>query len=169
MRRVSEQVFTLFLIAMMLLVGAGVRADSAGVSENYRVLEWPDLVPRGWEPPMVAPAHDEIEARGVDPASVIEALDNTLVALPGYMVPVVFEGRQVTEFLLLPMLPHHTKQHAHLEPNQRVYIRLIEPTAVEKPLQPIWVVGTLTLNAVFTDSGMAAYSIVDALSTPYEY
>ena len=169
MQRVSDQLFTLFIIAMMSLAVAGVRAESADITENYRVLEWPDLVPEGWEPPLVAPAHDEVEARGVDPASVVAALDNTLVALPGYRVPVVFEENQVTEFLLVPMLPHHTKQHAHLEPNQRVYVRLIEPIPVENPLQPVWVVGSLTLDAMFTDSGMAAYGIVDALSTPYEY
>lgn len=168
MKRTPGQLYSLCIAAVLLLGGTAVHAESADITENYRVLEWPDLVPDGWEPPLVAPAHDEVQTRGVDPASVVTGLANTLVALPGYLSPVVFEGNLVTEFLLVPMLPHHTRQHAHLESNQRVYIRLIEPLPVEEPLAPVWVVGKLTLDAVFTDSGFAAYSVIDALSTPYE-
>jgi hypothetical protein len=42
---------------------------------QYRLLEWGDLVPEGWEPPLVAAAFDEVTASGVDPASVVHDLD----------------------------------------------------------------------------------------------
>ena len=96
-------------------------------------------------------------------------LDQELVALAGFMKPVVFEGNQVSEFLLVPFLPHHTRQHAHLEANQMVYVYLLEPLTVENPLSPLWAVGTIYLEPVMTDEGPAAYRIADAVTTEYEY
>ena len=137
--------------------------------ENYRVLEWQDLVPDGWEPPLVSRAYDEVSDASVDETSVVKDLDRQLAALPGYMKPVVYEGNQVSEFLLVPYLPHQIKAHAHLEPNQMVYVYAMEPVVVEKPFDPIWVVGTVSLEAVMTDEGPAAYRIVDAVTTEYDY
>ncbi len=137
--------------------------------ENYRVLEWQDLVPDGWEPPLVSRAYDEVSDASVDETSVVKDLDRQLAALPGYMKPVVYEGNQVSEFLLVPYLPHQIKAHAHLEPNQMVYVYALEPVVVEEPFDPIWVVGTVSLEAVMTDEGPAAYRIVDAVTTEYDY
>ena len=160
-------------ITLLLCTAHPVAAASETVNEdpasNYRVLQWPELVPEGWEPPLIPPAHNEVEAKGVDPSAVVSELGQKLVTLPGYMRPVVFEGNEVSEFLLVPYLPHQIKQHAHLESNQMVYVTLYEPVKVDKPLDPIWVVGTMTLDAVYTDEGMAAYSIVEAVTTDYRY
>lgn len=155
-----------------LIVSAAPAAGS-GESEKpynqYRVLEWKELVPEGWEPPLVPEPFDAVDASSVDEASVVAELDQQLAALPGFMKPVVFEGNQVSEFLLVPFLPHHTRQHAHLDANQMVYVYMLEPVEVENPLNPIWVVGTITLESVMTEEGPAAYRFVDAVTTEYEY
>jgi hypothetical protein len=143
--------------------------ESEEPHEQYRVLEWKELVPEGWEPPLVPESFDEVGVDSVDKDSVVQELGQQLVALPGFMKPVVFEGRQVSEFLLVPLLPHHTKQHAHLDANQMVYVYLLEPVEVENPFTPVWVVGTITLEPVMTDEGPAAYRIADAVTTEYEY
>ncbi|WP_170287463.1 DUF3299 domain-containing protein [Halioglobus maricola] len=135
----------------------------------YRVLEWPELVPQGWEPPLVATAHDEVEQRGIDPKAQVTSLDQQLVSIPGYMKPIVFDEQLVSEFLLVPYLPHQIKQHSHLEANQKIYIKLLEPLEVENPLAPLWVVGTMTLHSTFTDEGHAAYGIHDAITAEYTY
>ena len=150
-------------------IAAAPETEQEDPASNYRVLQWPELVPEGWEPPLIPPAHNEVEAKGVDPSAVVSELGQQLVTLPGYMRPVVFEGNEVSEFLLVSYLPHQIKQHAHLESNQMVYVTLYEPVKVERPLDPIWVVGTMTLDAVYTVEGMAAYSIVEALTTEYRY
>ena len=137
--------------------------------ENYRVLEWKDLVPEGWEPPLVPEAYDQVSDTSVDETSVVKDLDGQLAALPGYMKPVVYEGNEVTEFLLVPFLPHQIKAHAHLEPNQMVYVYALEPVVVEQPFDPIWIVGAISLEPVMTDEGPAAYRMVEAVTTPYEY
>jgi hypothetical protein len=148
------------------VMGSG---ESEEPHSQYRVLEWNELVPEGWEPPLVPEPYDEVGTSSIRKDSVAQELNQQLAALAGFMKPVVFEDNQVSEFLLVPFLPHHTAQHAHLDANQMVYVYLLEPVAVENPFAPIWVVGTITLEPVMTDEGPAAYRIVDAVTTEYEY
>ena len=159
------------LCAALIIVAAPVAksGESEAPHEQYRVLEWEELVPEGWEPPLVPEPYDEISASSVDRDAVVAEFDHQLAALPGFMKSVVFEGDRVAEFLLVPFLPHHTRQHAHLDANQMVYVYLLEPVQVENPLAPLWVVGTITLESVMTDEGPAAYRIVNAVTTEYEY
>ena len=96
-------------------------------------------------------------------------LDGQLAALPGYMKPTVYEGNQVSEFLFVPFLPHQVQTHAYLEPNQRVYVNVIEPVTIDQPSAPIWIVGTMSLEPIMTDEGPAAYRMTDAVTTEYEY
>ncbi len=163
-----------FVLSILLTLPSSTIALATGTAEedpsaHYRVLEWAELVPEGWEPPLIPPAHNEVEAAGVDRSAVVTELGQQLVTLPGYMRPVVYRDNEVAEFILVPYLPHQVKQHAHLEANQMVYVALHEPVRVENPMAPVWVVGTMTLDAVFTEEGFAAYSIVDALTTEYRY
>jgi hypothetical protein len=157
-------------LAMFAAFGSAAAAETADSPiENYRVLEWNDLVPDGWEPPVVSQAYDQVTADDLDEASVVRDLDGQLAALPGYMKPVVYEGSTVSEFLLVPFLPHQVRAHAHLEPNQMVYVYALEPVDVENPYEPIWIIGTMSLEPVMTEEGPAAYRMDDAVTTAYEY
>lgn len=159
-------------LVLFALVSGPVPATASEPSEaheRYRVLQWEDLVPDGWEPPLVAKAYDEVSDANVDETSVVKNLDGQLSALPGYMKPIVYDGNEVSEFLLVPFLPHQIKAHAHLEPNQMVYVYTLEPVVVEQPFEPMWVVGTLSLEPVMTGEGPAAYRMIDAVTTEYEY
>ena len=170
--RRSGRRLSLLLVSLALLSGQvhGTASEPPEAPhERYRVLEWKDLVPEGWEAPIVPRAYDEVSEADVDEASVVRDLDGQLAALPGYLKPVVFEGNQVSEFLLVPFLPHHTTTHMHLEPNQMVYVYALEPVVVENPFAPIWIVGALSLEPVMTGEGPAAYSMTEAVTTHYEY
>ena len=155
------------LIAPVLPAATG--AELSDIASQYHMLEWVDLVPEGWEPPLIPPGHDSAESTQVPVEAVVAKLDRQTVTLPGFMKPLVFEGNEVFKFLLVPFLPHHTKQHAHLDANQMVHVSLLEPVIVDKPLAPIWVIGTITVDAVLTEEGPAAYSIGDAVMTEYKY
>jgi len=167
-------------LAALLMIAASLAASTKPVTayadesdasphDNYRVLEWSDLVPEGWEPPLVPKAYDDVAAADVDEASVVTDLDGQLSALPGYMKPIVYEGNEVSEFLLVPFLPHQISTHAHLEPNQMVYVYALEPVIVEKPFDPVWVIGAMSLEPVMTDEGPAAYRMIEAVTTEYKY
>lgn len=157
------------LLSVLIALGGPALAQSGASEAPARTLEWPQLVPADWEPPIIADAHDETLTRDVDPAALVGDLEGQRVRLPGFMKPTVFDGRSVSEFLLVPYLPHHVTQHAHLEANQMVYVMLERPTFVENPLQPVWVSGVLDLRTVITDEGPAGYRITAATSSAYQY
>ncbi|KAA1189586.1 DUF3299 domain-containing protein [Pseudohalioglobus sediminis] len=165
---------TPFLTLLIVVLVGNFYGHTAAAADNlpeaqYRVLAWEELVPEDWEPPVIPRAHNEARATPVDPAAAVASLDQQLVALPGFMKPVVFAENQVSEFILVPLLPHHTQHHAHLDVNQMVYVKLLEPLRVENPMTPLWVIGTMTVQSVFTDEGPVAYRIADGVTTEYEY
>ena len=170
-RTVLSQRFwpALVLLAFAFGPAPAMATEPSAAHEQYRVLDWDDLVPDGWEPPLVPSAYDHVSATKVDESSVVKDLVGQLSALPGYMKPVVFDGNKVSEFLLVPFLPHQIRAHAHLESNQMVYVYALEPVIVEQPFEPIWIVGTMGLEPVMTDEGPAAYRMVEAVITEYEY
>lgn len=174
--------------AVLLAVACGhtpaTASEPSEAYEHYRVLEWKDLVAEGWERPLLLAA-EEVDSPRVDESSLVPELEHQLVALPGFMRPIVragkhvtagdhkheelSEGEQVSEFLLVPFLPQHPCQHSLWDPNQVVHVNLLEPVQVDDPDDPVWVVGTMTLETVMTDDGLAAYRIGGAVTTPYEY
>lgn len=76
---------------------------------------------------MILPAPDDDGHVAIDPASLVSALVNTPVKLPGYMLPIKFTGTEVTEFLLIPFLEHHVPLHMHHEANQMVAVKFLFP------------------------------------------
>ena len=173
-------------VAMLIpvVVHAEVSAQDEDPLSHYQVLEWKDLVAEGWKRPLLL-SEEEVSSPSIDSSSLVPELDQKLVAIPGYMRPAVKEGQpqlvhdhdheqlsagtRVTEFVLVPFLPQNPCSHALWDPNQVVYVNLLEPVLVEDPENPVWVVGTITLDNIMTDDGLSAYRIVDAVTTNYEY
>lgn len=74
------------------------------------------------------------------------ALDGQTVRLPGYLLPLEFTGKRVTEFLLVPWVGAciHTPPPP---PNQIVHVKTAHPFEMTGVFQPIWVVGQLSARA----------------------
>lgn len=157
------------VILTFIICTAAVGAVSDDSAAHYRMLDWKNLVPENWEPPLIPPGHDSEEASKVPQEATVADLDGTMVTLPGYIKTAEFDNDRIKALLLVPFLPHHTKQHAHLDANQRVFVSLLEPTLVDNPLKPIWVVGTLSVDTTVTEEGPAAYRIADAVISPYNH
>jgi hypothetical protein len=75
--------------------------------------------------------------------AVNSALDGQLVRLPGYLLPLEFSGKQVTEFLLVPWVGAciHTPPPP---PNQIVHVRADKPFDMVGIFMPVWVTGQMT-------------------------
>lgn len=154
------------LILVCLLSGITFAAQK---SDTNTELDWKDLVPTNWHPPIIQPDPSKHDAHIVDKASLVSALQNKKVKLPGYMKPIVFEQNRVTEFLLVPFLEHHVKQHIHHDANQMVYVSLANPLTVINPYQPLWVIGEIVLESVETDDGPSGYKIINGVTAQYLY
>lgn len=178
--------FTILVFVFSIFVPAEAYSQTEDPASHYQVLEWKDLVADGWKRPLLL-SEEEVSSPSIDPSSLVSELNQKLVAIPGFMRPAVKEGEplialdqehdhehlsagtRVTEFVLVPFLPQNPCSHALWDPNQVVYVNLLEPVLVDDPESPVWVVGTITLDTIMTDDGLSAYRIVDALTTSYEY
>jgi hypothetical protein len=90
---------------------------------------------------------DEILAKKRAAASAVNtALDGKIVRIPGYMLPLEFAGKQVTEFLLVPWVGAciHTPPP---EPNQIVVVRSDKPFEMSGMFDAVWVTGRIATAA----------------------
>jgi hypothetical protein len=77
-------------------------------------------------------------------------LDGKQVRIPGYLLPLDYDGKKVTEFLLVPWVGAciHTPAPP---PNQIVYVILDEAFEVRSQFEPVWVTGGLMIEDVLKD------------------
>ncbi|WP_413582203.1 DUF3299 domain-containing protein [Bdellovibrio sp. HCB288] len=95
----------------------------------------------------------------------LKALDNQPVKLPGFMVPLEDEQRQVVEFLLVPS-PQACIHVPAPPPNQMVYVKMKK--GVPAMQGPIWVYGTLKLVTKQSMYGDASFEITGEAIEPYK-
>ena len=157
--------FVLFLLFASPLVGMAARAESA-LPTTY-VTDWAHLMPAG--------LYDFIPLEGMsasdwaDPdfqQKILDAerkirpeLNEVTVVLPGYMVPLVYEGADVFELLLVPS----AGQCIHVPPppvNQTIFIKLKEPTRMRTYWEPIIVQGQLSTTGAATEYTDTGYRIL---------
>lgn len=74
-------------------------------------------------------------------------LNGQNVRLPGYLLPLEFTGKQVSEFLLVPWVGAciHTPPPP---PNQIVHVRPEKPVTMSGMFEAVWVTGQLTTGAI---------------------
>jgi hypothetical protein len=90
---------------------------------------------------------DEIaEKKRAQASAVNPALDGKLVRIPGYLLPLEFSGKQVTEFLLVPWVGAciHTPPPP---PNQIVHVKSDKPFEMNGNFDAVWVTGRITAGA----------------------
>jgi hypothetical protein len=82
-------------------------------------------------------------------------LDGKLIRMPGYLLPLEFSGKEVTEFLLVPYVGAciHSPPPP---PNQIVHVKPDKPVANLQVFAPIWVTGKMS-----TASAKKSLSLVD--------
>ena len=86
----------------------------------------------------------DIIARG---RTVNPLLNGQIVRLPGYLLPLEFSGKQVSEFLLVPWVGAciHTPPPP---PNQIVHVKPEKPVAMSGMFEAVLVTGQLTTGAI---------------------
>jgi hypothetical protein len=92
---------------------------------------------------------DEIrELRKKRAGAIVKELDGASIRIPGYLLPLDYSGRKVTEFLLVPWVGAciHTPPPP---PNQIIYVLLNKDNAFESRsiYEPVWVAGEISTQA----------------------
>ena len=129
------------------------------------ITDWAELLPKGLYDFF---PEDMTTAMWVDPTFQQKVADaerktrpdvhNRPILLPGYMVPLVYDGEDVTEFLLVPS----AGQCIHVPPppvNQTIFVALEKPTRIRTYGEPIIVEGRLLTVLGRTDYAETGYRI----------
>jgi hypothetical protein len=156
-----------------------VVTDVASKSQQARRIDWDVLLPASErahyneEPP--PPIHDYLgeggkAARQSGSIAVNSRLDQTLVKIPGFVVPLVQDDTGlVTAFFLVPFLG----ACIHVPPpppNQIVYVKLnAGGVRLGSPEEPYWITGTLHTQSSGTRVATAAYTLDATRMERYKY
>jgi hypothetical protein len=101
------------------------------------------------------------QSRNVNPS-----LEGQLVRMPGYLLPLEFSGKDVSEFLLVPWVGAciHTPPPP---PNQIVHVKADKPVGNVSMFAPVWVTGRMsakpTQTSLYLVDGAADVSVGYAL------
>lgn len=90
--------------------------------------------------------------------------DGTRVKIPGFMVPLEDDSKQVTEFLLVPS-PQACIHVPAPPPNQMVYVKMKEGTPAA--FGPIWVYGEFKIVTKTSKYGDASFELSGDTIEPY--
>lgn len=164
--------------------GDAVQPSSTAKSQE---LGWENLVPSGYIPPenpLQSMTEEEVYQLmdGSDAsekylseleeklayAPVVPELDGKRIKIPGYVVPLEFDGQtELTEFLLVPY--YGACIHTPPPPaNQVILVHSERSLVMENPYDPIWVIGTLKTETVVNDMAEAGYTLeIDSIQ-PYD-
>ena len=160
---------------------AAATATPATTKPSFRELTWDDLTPKDWDPlkqfrEMNFGALSDADPKAIamlqrmretwDNAPTNAALDGQSVRLPGYLVPLDETKDGLIQFLLVP----YFGACIHTPPppsNQIVEVRPKQPVKGFRPMDTVWVSGTLRTLRSETYMGTSSYRM-DALRVePY--
>jgi len=100
-------------------------------------------------------------------ASVVKEMDGQSVRIPGFIVPVEFEGENlVTEFFLVP----YFGACFHMPPpppNQTIYVTSTEPIEYKSIYDPVWIKGVIKTEQQGNGIATASYSIDFHMLEPF--
>lgn len=145
------------LVALMVILAVPAWAAEPGP----RTLTWDDLIPPN------APKETEdayikdgktMSGFAYKPSffPVNPALNGKTVRIPGYAVPLTFDGTEVKDFLLVPFLG----ACIHVPPpppNQVVYVRNSRPLTDDELSDPVWVSGVLSAENLTSELAQSGY------------
>jgi hypothetical protein len=141
-------------------------------------IDWRDLLPekerKKYNPNAPAPVHGPLGEGGPPAVQVVttevnEDLDQALVKLPGFIVPIgAPRNGVVREFYLVPYIG----EDIHVPPppsNQMVYVHSASGIAAEAVHEAYWVTGKMHVETRTTPLGTSAYSLIANKVEQYQY
>jgi hypothetical protein len=158
-------------------------AESGAASDGVADLEWQDLTPGDWKPSSPFADADVAHLADDDPraralmgqlrielaaAPTVAALDDRLVRLSGFVLPLTAGTEEIKDFLLVP----YFGACVHQPPppaNQTVHVTTAAGAAYRGEMfDTVWVEGRLHIEHYSNALGDAGYAINDARVRVYD-
>jgi hypothetical protein len=164
----------LLLLSCVVLFSAPNYASAASTnSTEVLTLDWIDLIPenerhafdqRGMP---VQLNHEEDAPEQSKIGSVRQELNDSMVKIPGFVIPLEGDNNVVTEFILVPFLG----ACVHVPPpppNQIIYVRFPQGAPVQELWDVVYVVGKLKTETVSHELAEVGYVIDGSSLEAYE-
>ena len=148
----------------------------------YRVINWEELVPAGWDPMKDLKGLDFSALNDSDPrtlqlmkrmrevwdnAPANKSLAGMTVRIPGFVVPLEDTKDGLKEFLLVPYFGACV--HSPPPPaNQIIHVVAATPAKGLRSMDAVWISGRMTLDKTDSYMGMAGYRIEAQAVAPYQ-
>lgn len=101
-------------------------------------------------------------------SAIVAELDGTNARIPGFVVPVEFDGGNlVTEFFLVRYFGACFHKPPP-PPNQTIYVTSAEPIEFESIYDPVWIMGVIKTEQTGNEMATAAYRVDLHKLAPYE-
>jgi hypothetical protein len=156
--------FGLALLGCWFVLTSGPRSVQAGpVSDELDRSTHDDPTEVQWR--LLA----TLDFRTGEMSDELEAVVNTEVKVPGFMVPLEDWAEEASEFLLVPYVGAcvHTPPPP---PNQLVYVKMAEGQKVPVSFwDPVWVHGELTIEETTNVYGSVSFTLNGTSLEPYEW
>ena len=185
MLRMRSTILFLFVIGIAIPAVHAVQPTAPPAkTDGVRTLSWEELIPAGYRPDEIFkkfskragklkdgdPQAQELQKELMSAwseAPVVAALHGKQVKLPGYVIPLEGDGKEVKEFLLVPYFG--TCIHVPPPPsNQIVFVKAAKAGAkVQKMFDTVMVTGTLNTTGTATAIAAAGYTLEATKVEPY--
>ncbi len=150
-----------------------VLTNSHATDQEFQVIGWEELMPKNWSPEPNNSTSMFLEDSGDESlqspsAPTVGKLNNQRIKIPGFMLPLEFNGDEVSEFLLVP----YVGACLHVPPppaNQVIYVKLKKPWVSIDLYEPVWVEGIMQVESVRSEYAEAAYTIDGQNISKYEW
>lgn len=145
-------------VNMRFLMVLSVLVSSFVLAQEPMELYWEDMVPQDFVPSDVTIDHQMNMSQADPNAPVLESLNNRLVKIPGFVVPLEGTATHTKEFLLVP----YFGACIHVPPppsNQIVHVTFAEGIPIESLYDAVWITGKLTTTRWEGDIASVGYSM----------
>jgi hypothetical protein len=166
-----------FFLVGLLCLTLGAVSSPIYAAPTYPVVNWDKLMPKDWDPTKAFKDIDYSTMKDNDPraqaalddlkkawsnAPINPELNGKALKISGYVVPVEFKGKDVTQFLLVPF--YGACIHTPPPPsNQIIYVTAATPIKDLNAMDTVWVSGQMTVEKsstqVATGTGLSSYKI----------
>lgn len=175
----------ILLPLLALLCAASLAAQTLN-GEPVREVTWDELMPADYNltfEDLYGTSADNLDALDdVDPqaqsmldhmqqvlasAPVVEALDGSMIRIPGFVVPLSGEDQRIDRFFLVPYFGACI--HAPPPPSNQIIDTHFEPgTRIENLYDAVWVTGRLRVETWRHELGTSGYRLEAFQIEPYE-
>ena len=151
---------------VLTMLSSTVMLPRPGFAASPSEISWDDLIPPGVP-------YSEIIGEGeldqindtwnpiydANATKLNEALNDTYIKMPGFIVPLEMGSSGVTEFILVPYVGAciHTPPPP---PNQLVFVTTKEPWPNDLLWDAVWVAGKIATKLYATDLGQTGYTLI---------